>query len=373
MIQKQKYDRVFNFAAGPAALPTAVLEQVRDELLNYKGSGVSVMEISHRSKQFDEIMAGAIARTKQILGLGDDYSVLFMQGGASLQFTMVPMNLQLDGHPVDVIHSGYWTEKAIDELKRGHEYRLVASGEKDGFKKLPSIDERELSPKASYVYMCSNNTIYGTQFKTFPTVPSGVPLVCDMSSDFMSRKLDYKKFDVIFAGAQKNLGPSGVCMVVMKTELAERASKELPTMLQYRTHIKNDSRYNTPPAFGIYVCDLVMQWIQKEGGLDAIEKRNEAKAKIVYDAIDGSGGFYASPLHKPDRSLMNVVFRIKPGAPDAEKLEETFVKEAKAVGLNELKGHRAIGGLRASIYNAHPLEGCQALAEFMKNFQRKNN
>jgi phosphoserine aminotransferase len=368
---QNKYNRIFNFAAGPAVLPEVVLEQVRDELLNYKGSGASVMEMSHRSKAFDEIMANAVARTKEILKLGDDYTVLFLQGGASLQFSMAPMNLQQPGKPVDMIHSGNWTEMAIGQLKKGHEFRIVASGEKDGFKRLPKIDTAELSPNASYAYICSNNTIEGTQWKSFPDTGS-VPLVCDMSSDIMSRRLDFSKFGLIFAGAQKNLGPSGVCMVVMKKDLAERASDKLPTMLQYRTHIKGDSRYNTPPAFSIYVCGLVMDWIQKQGGLEAVEKRNQEKAGILYDAIDSSG-FYKSPiLDKDHRSLMNVTIRIRPDSPESEKLEETFVKEAKAAGLAELKGHRNIGGLRASIYNAFPVEGVKALTQFMREFERKN-
>ena len=367
---KQKYERVFNFAAGPAALPESVLEQVRDEMMNYKGSGVSVMEISHRAKPFDEIMANANSKVKQLLGLGDDYAVMFLQGGASLQFSMMPMNLQLPGKSIDVIHSGYWTEMAIGQLKKGFDHRIVASGEKDGFKRLPEVNTKEFNPDASYVHMCSNNTIYGTQWKSFPDT-GNVPLVCDMSSDIMSRKLDFTKFGVIYAGAQKNLGPSGVCLVVMKKELAERASEKLPTMLQYRTHIKGDSRYNTPPAFGIYVMGLVLDWLAKNGGLEAVEKKNVEKAKVLYDAIDGSS-IYKSPLNKPDRSLMNVVFRVKPESADSEKLEEAFVKEAKAAGLCELKGHRAIGGLRASIYNAMPLEGVQALAQFMREFERKN-
>ncbi len=367
---KQKYERVYNFSPGPAVLPESVLEQVRDDMMNYKGSGVSVMEISHRTKPFDEIMVNAIANVKRLLGLGDDYAVIFLQGGASTQFTMLPMNLQLPGKSIDIVHSGHWTAMALEQLKKGFEHRVVASGEKDGFTRLPQLNAKEFNPEASYLHLCSNNTIYGTQWKTFPDTGK-VPLVVDMSSDIMSRRLDHTKFDVIFAGAQKNLGPSGVCLVVMKKELAERASEKLPTMLQYRTHIKNDSRFNTPPAFGIYVMGLVLEWIIKQGGVDAMEKHNNEKAKVLYDAIDSSA-FYKSPLHKPDRSLMNVVFRIKPESADSEKLEDAFIKEAKAVGLTELKGHRAIGGLRASIYNAHPLSGVQALAQFMREFERKN-
>lgn len=365
-----KYERIYNFAAGPAALPEAVLEQVRDELMNYKKSGVSVMEISHRAKAFDEIMANAKARVKELMGLGDEHEVLFLQGGASLQFSMIPMNLAQKGKAIDVIHSGYWTKMAIEQLKKGFEHRIVASGEKDGFKKLPETHPDMFNPNASYVYMCTNNTIYGTQFKDIPDTGSA-PQVCDMSSDILSRRRDFKKIGITFAGAQKNLGPSGVCLVVIRKDLAERADAGLPTMLQYRTHITGDSRYNTPPAFGIYVCGLVLDWIKSQGGIDGIERKNEEKAKVLYDTIDSSG-FYKSPLEKAHRSSMNVVFRIKPDSADSEKLEETFVKEAKAAGLAELKGHRAIGGLRASIYNAMPLEGVRALAGFMKEFERKN-
>lgn len=365
-----KYNRVFNFAAGPAALPEAVLEQVRDEMMNYKASGVSIMEISHRAKAFDEVMANAKQRVKDIMQLGDDHEVLFLQGGASLQFSMIPMNLAQKGKPIDVVHTGYWTKMAVEQLKKGFEHRIVASGEKDGFTKLPSTHPDMFNPNAAYTYLCTNNTIYGTQFKDVPDTGSA-PVVADMSSDILSRRRDFKKFGLIFAGAQKNLGPSGVCLVVIRKDLAERADATLPTMLQFRTHITGDSRYNTPPAFGIYVCGLVLDWIQKQGGLDVVERNNEAKAKAIYDAIDSSG-FYKSPLEKSHRSSMNVVFRIKPGSSDSEKLEETFIKDAKAAGLTELKGHRAIGGLRASIYNAMPLEGAQALVGFMREFEKKN-
>lgn len=370
-MSKQNYGRVFNFSSGPANLPESVLEQVRDEMMNYRGSGVSIMEISHRAKAFDEVMANAVALTKKILGLGDDYSVLFLHGGASLQFAMAPMNLCEPGKPVDVIHTGTWTTTAIKELKKDFEHRIAASGEKDGFRRLPQIDAQTLNPNASYVHLCSNNTIEGSQWKHFPDT-GRVPLVCDMSSDIMSRKLDFSKFGLIFAGAQKNLGPSGVCLVVIRKDLAERASDKLPTMLQYRTHIAGDSRYNTPPAFGIYVCGLVLEWIVKQGGLEAVEKKNREKAQVVYDAIDASQ-LFKCPVEKSHRSDANIVFRIKPDSPESEKLEEAFLKEAKASGLVELKGHRSVGGLRASIYNAHPLEGCQALAQFMREFERKNS
>jgi phosphoserine aminotransferase len=366
-----KYDRIYNFSAGPAMLPESVLERVRDDMLNYRGSGMSVMEMSHRSKEFDDIIARAEASVRSLMKISDDYTVLFLQGGASLQFSMVPMNLTKSGQSVDVIHTGYWTEMALGQLKKGFTHRVLATGEKDGFKKLPEFSADQIDRNAAYAYMCSNNTIEGTQWKSFPDTGS-VPLVVDMSSDIFSRKLDFSKMGMIFAGAQKNLGPSGVTLVVMRKDLAERADEKLPTMLQYRTHIKAGSRYNTPPAFGIYTCGLVFDWINEQGGLDGVEKRNAEKAGILYNAIDGSNGFYTCPIDKAARSQMNVVFRIKLGAADGEQIEENFIKEAKKAGLAELKGHRAIGGLRASIYNAFPLEGVKRLSDFMREFQKKH-
>jgi phosphoserine aminotransferase len=366
----QKHGRIFNFAAGPANLPTEVLEQVRDELLNYKSSGQSVMEMSHRSKEFDEILASAESLTKELMGLDEQHTVMFLQGGASLQFAMTPMNLYQSGKPVEVLHTGYWTQMAIDQLKNGFEYNVAASSEADKFAKIPTVSRNQINPNASYVHICTNNTIEGTQWKTIPDT-GDIPLIGDMSSDILSRKLDFNKFGLIYAGAQKNLGPSGIVLAVIRKDLAERCSEKVPTMLQYRTHLKAGSRYNTPPTFALYICGLVMNWIKKNGGLSAMEKINEEKGSMLYGELDRTG-FYKNPVDKNSRSLMNVVFRIKPGTSDSEKLEETFIKEAKKAGLSELKGHRAVGGIRASIYNAHPVEGVRTLVEFMREFEKKN-
>lgn len=367
MVIKTTQGRIFNFSAGPSALPLPVLEQAREEFLNFENCGMSVMEMSHRSKEFDRILERAETGVRKNLGVSSDYAVLFLQGGASLQFAMVPMNLYIKGKPVDVIHTGIWTQKAIDELAKTTEYRLAATGEAVNFTRLPLPQDIKLSPKASYIHTCSNNTIFGTQWRKFPE-PGNVPLISDMSSDIFSRRIDVSKFGLIFAGAQKNIGPSGLTLVIIRKDLAERGSKDLPIMLQYRTHIEHGSRYNTPPTFGIYIAALVMEWIEREGGIPAMEKRNEEKAKALYEAIDGSG-FYYSPIAKEDRSRMNVVFRVKG---DKEELENKFAKEAEQAGLSGLKGHRSIGGLRASIYNAQTLEGVKALVAFMKEFERKN-
>ncbi len=360
------HDRIFNFSAGPAVLPEPVLEQARDEMLNYRGSGMSVMEMSHRSKDFTAIIDGAEAGLRRVMGIPDDYAVLFLQGGASLQFSMVPMNLYQEGNPVDVIHTGAWTEKAIEEIEKVAACNIAASVAADNFTRLPAPAEIQLSENASYVHVCSNNTIFGTQWRDFPDT-GDTPLVADMSSDILSRPVDVAKFGLIFAGAQKNIGPSGVTLVIMRRELADRAAKSLPTMLQYRTHISKGSLYNTPPTFGIYMIGLVMDWIEQMGGISGIEQHNQRKAGLLYQAID-STGFYSGPVAKADRSLMNVVFRVDNGN---EALEKTFVTEAAAAGLSGLKGHRSVGGLRASIYNAQPLEGVQALVDFMRGFEQR--
>lgn len=365
--------RVYNFSAGPAVLPEIVLKKAQQELLNYQNCGMSVLEMSHRSREFDQILLDAENKLRQILQLSDDTAVLFLQGGATLQFGMLPLNLipnPQNSAPIDFIHSGYWTQMAMEELKRiGCPYRILASGESAQFKQLPELPN-SFNPEAPYAYVCSNNTIYGTQWKNFPTPPESVPLVCDMSSDFLSRSLNFNQFGVIFAGAQKNVGPAGVCIVLIKKHLVEKAPSNLPIYLQYRTHVKAGSRYNTPPTFSIYMCKLMLDWIEIQGGLTAIEKKNEAKAKLLYDAIDQSE-FYSNPVHPSHRSLMNVIFRISPNVPEREKLEELFAEEATQNGLVQLKGHRATGGLRASIYNAFPIEGVQALTHFMKDFEKR--
>jgi len=358
--------RVFNFNPGPAALPLPVLERVQEELLDYRGSGMSVMEMSHRSAVYEEIQSRAERDLRRLMSIPEDYAVLFLHGGGSLQFTMVPMNLYLAGKPVDVLHTGAWTKKAIDELKKGTPYRLAATTEAEKFVRLPRPEEVTFDPNASYAYMASNNTIEGTQWTALPAT-GDVPLVADMSSDILSRPLDVRRFGLIFAGAQKNLGPAGVTVVILQHDLAERADKNVPTLLQYRTHIKDRSLYHTPTTFAVYIVGLVLEWAAAQGGLAAIEKRNETKAKSLYDAIDASGGYYACPVEKASRSRMNVVFRIAGGN---EPVEKQFAQDAKAAGLIGLPGHRSVGGMRASIYNAVALEAVQALVNFMREFQR---
>ena len=360
--------RAANFNAGPGALPSAVLERIREELLDYRGTGMSVMEMSHRSAEFEEIIGRAERDLRKLMDIPEEYGVIFVQGGGSAQFTMAPMNLYLPGEPVDVLHTGMWTAKAIAELKKGTPYRLAASTEDVKFTRVPRREEIQFSPVASYVYMCTNNTIEGSQWAA-PPETGEVPLVADMSSDIMSRPVDVRRFGLIFAGAQKNLGPSGATVVIVRKDLAERADKNLPTVLQYRTHIKERSLYHTPPTFAVYIVGLVLEWIEAEGGVRAIEKRNETKAKLLYDAIDGSGGYYSGPIEKESRSKMNVTFRVARGD---EELEKKFAKEAVAARLVGLAGHRSIGGMRASLYNAVPVEAVNELVGFMRDFQKRN-
>jgi phosphoserine aminotransferase len=344
-----------------------VLEQVRDELLDYRGTGMSVMEMSHRSPEFEEILARAEAGLRRVMSIPEDYAVIFLQGGGSLQFTMVPMNLCLPGKAVDVLHTGLWTAKAIAELKKGVSYRLAASTEADKFTRVPRSDEINLAPDASYLYMCSNNTIEGTQWKKYPE-SGNVPLVADMSSDIASRPVDVKRFGLIFAGAQKNLGPAGVTVVIVRSDLAERADKNLPSLLQYRTEIAERSLFHTPPMFAVYIVGLMLEWIEGEGGVAALEERNNAKAKQLYGAIDAAG-YYTSPVEIESRSKMNVVFRIAGGD---ENIEKEFVKEASAAGIAGVGGHRAVGGVRVSLYNAVTLEAVKALVAFMRDFERRH-
>ena len=362
--------RVHNFNAGPGALPLPVLERIREELLDWRESGMSVMEMSHRSPEFESINAAANQKLRSLLGISDDYAVIFLQGGGSMQFTMAPMNLCLPGKPVDVLHTGVWTAKAIGELKKGFLHNIAASTESEKFSRLPRRDEMKFSPDASYVHICTNNTIEGTQWTTLPeTGPESrnVPLVADMSSDIASRLVDVKKFGLIFAGAQKNLGPSGVTIVIIRKDLAERADKNLPTLLQYRTHIKENSLYHTPPTFAVYVVGLVLEWIASEGGVQGMEKRNGAKAKLLHDTIESSGGFYHCPVENSSRSKMNVVFRVGGGD---ESLEKQFANQAAAAGLVGTPGHRSVGGMRVSLYNAVEPAAVEALTGFMREFQR---
>ncbi|MDI3534172.1 MAG: phosphoserine aminotransferase [Thermosediminibacterales bacterium] len=359
-------ERVYNFYAGPATLPLPVLEQAQEEFLNYKGTGMSILEISHRSKDFEEVIFETEALMKELLGIGDEFEVLFLQGGASTQFFMVPMNFLTEENTADYILTGSWSEKALKEAEMMGKVHVAGSTKEDNYKYIPSMDQITLSENPVYVHITSNNTIFGTQWQQFPDF-GDVPIVADMSSDMLSRPFDVSKFGLIYAGAQKNLGPSGVTVVLIRQDFLKKANDSLPTMLKYSTHVKKKSLYNTPPSFNIYIVNLVLKWIKSNGGLTAIERINKEKAGYIYEVIDNSGGFYRGHARKDSRSLMNVTFTMA----NAD-LEKTFVTEAAAKGLIGLKGHRSVGGLRASIYNAMPVEGCKALAEFMKEFQRKN-
>lgn len=357
--------RIFNFAAGPAVLPLPVLEEAQRDLVALPGVGMSVMEISHRSKTFDAIIQGAEADFRALAGVPDGYHVLFLQGGASTQFSMVPMNLLAPGATADYIVTGSWSKKAVKEAKKVGTVNVAATTEAETFARIPRQDELKLTPGAAYVHMTSNNTIYGTQWRSEPAV-GDVPLVCDASSDIFSRPIDVSKYGLIYAGAQKNLGPSGVTVVVLRDDLAKKGAESLPTMLNYATHVENTSLYNTPPVFGIYILRLVLTWLVAGGGLEAMAKVNERKAAKLYAEIDRTG-FYRGHAARDSRSAMNVTFRLP-----SEDLEKQFIKEATAAGFDGLKGHRSVGGLRASIYNAFPEEGIDALVGFMKDFEKKN-
>jgi phosphoserine aminotransferase len=357
--------RIHNFSAGPAVLPESVLARVRDELLNWHGCGMSVMEMSHRSAAFESIIGQAEADLRALLGLSDDFAVLFVQGGASLQFSMLPMNLRAQGASADYVLTGSWSQAALKEARKGGAARAAGSSEAEGFAYIPAPAQLDLDPQAAYLHFTSNNTIYGTEWFTEPAPPAGVPLVCDFSSDALSRPLDVARYGLLYGGAQKNLGPAGVTLVIVRKELLARVPAGLPSMLDYKLLADNRSLYNTPPCFAIYVVGLVLDWLRAEGGLQAIEARNAHKAGLLYAAIDGSGGFYRGHARPDSRSRMNVTFRLP-----SEELEKAFVKQATAAGLDGLKGHRSVGGLRASLYNALPLQAVEALVAFMREFQR---
>ncbi len=356
--------RIHNFNPGPAALPLSVLEQIKEEFLDYKGTGMSITEISHRSKQFEEVVNEAVARTKRLLKVGEGFQVLFIQGGASLQFAMVPMNLAVPGAPLDYINTGTWSTKAIKEAKvLGKEVKVIASSEDKNFSYIP--DQFEVDKKAAYLHFTSNNTIKGTQWSKFPGA-GAVPLVCDMSSDIMSRPFDVKPFGLIYAGAQKNIGPSGTALVIVRDDMLKRAPADVPAMLKYTSFSESNSLYNTPSCFTIYVISLVLRWLEESvGGLEAMDRINREKAKLLYDLIDGSG-FYRGTAEKASRSLMNITFRLP-----SEELEAKFVAETQKAGLGGLKGHRSVGGCRASIYNATGLDAVRDLAGFMAGFEKK--
>ena len=358
--------RVFNFNAGPAALPLDVLKEVQAQMLNYQETGMSILEISHRSKAYETINSRAEANLKELLGLGDNYKVLFLQGGASTQFAMIPMNFLAAERTADYILTGAWSEKALKEAKLFGNTHVAATAAEGNYKRIPHMDEIQLSDNPTYVHITSNNTIFGTQWKELPSFGQ-IPLIADMSSDILSRPFAAEKFSLIYAGAQKNLGPSGVTVVIARKELLENNPKDIPTMMRYETHAKNDSLYNTPPAFSVYVLDLVLQWVKSQGGLVGIQKRNEEKAALIYNTIDQSGGYYMGHAEKDSRSLMNITFRLP-----SEEQEKAFASQAEKAGLVGLKGHRSVGGLRASTYNAMTIEGCQALRQFMLNFQQNN-
>jgi phosphoserine aminotransferase len=358
-------ERIYNFSAGPAVLPVPVLEQAQREMISLPGVGMSVMEISHRSKPFDEIIHGAESGLRELMGIPENYRVLFLQGGASLQFSMIPMNLLPEGGSADYIVTGSWGKKALKEAKKVGAINLAADLADSRYTRTPEPHELKLDPNAAYVHMTSNETIEGVEWKDEPEV-GGVPLVSDASSNIMSRPVDVSKYALIYAGAQKNLGPSGVTVVIIRDDLLQRIPDGLATMLDYRTHAENNSLYNTPNTWGIYILNLVCRWAKERGGLDAIYRENQAKAKLIYDAIDATD-FYRGHAAVEARSLMNVTFRLP-----SEELEKQFAKEATAAKLDGLKGHRSVGGIRASIYNAFPREGCEALAEFMREFERKN-
>jgi phosphoserine aminotransferase len=355
--------RVFNFSAGPAVLPLPVLEEIQRDLISLPGVGMSILEISHRSAPFEKILAEAEQSIRTLAAIPSNYKVLFLQGGASLQFSMVPMNLLAAGATADYIDGGSWAEKAIKEAKKVGTVNVAATTKAENYSRLPRQAELKLTPGAAYVHMTSNNTIEGTEYKTLPEV-GGAPLVSDTSSDMFSRPIDVSKHALIYAGAQKNLGPAGVTLVIVRDDMLQRSQKSLPTMLNYAVHAENGSMYNTPPAFGVYAVGLVMKWLRAHGGLAAMAAANERKAATLYAEIDRTG-FYRGTAHKDCRSLMNVTFRLA-----TEDLEKQFVKESAAAGFDGLKGHRSVGGMRASIYNAFPEEGVGALVAFMREFER---
>jgi phosphoserine aminotransferase len=358
-------ERIFNFSAGPAVLPLPVLEEAQRELVSLPGVGMSVMEISHRSKTFDEIIGRAERGVRELMGLPDNYHVLFLQGGASLQFSMIPMNLLPKEGSADYVITGSWGKKALKEAKREGAVNVAATMADGGFTRTPGPDELKLDPKAAYVHITTNETIEGVEWKREPAV-GDVPLIADASSDIMSHPIAAEKYALIYAGAQKNMGPSGVTLVIIRDDLLQRIPDGLHTMLDFRTHAENKSLYNTPNTWGIYIIDLVCKWLQGKGGLEGMGRENEEKAKLLYDAIDATD-FYRGHADPDSRSIMNVTFRLP-----SEELEKKFASEATAAGLDGLKGHRSVGGIRASIYNAFPREGVEALVQFMREFERTN-
>ena len=359
-------NRVYNFSAGPSVLPLPVLEKAQKELVCYGDTGMSVMEMSHRSSAYQAIIDECEALLRELLNISDDYKVLFLQGGASSQFAMVPLNLFGESKKADYIQTGLWAKKAAKEAGRYGDVKIIASSDDKVFNYIPKVTADMFTPDADYVHITHNNTIYGTRFSTIPDT-GDVPLVADMSSSILSQEIDVNKFGIIYAGAQKNMGPAGLTVVIIRNDLIGKAMDICPTMFNYATHSENGSMFNTPPTYAIYICKLVCEWVKENGGIAAMEKVNKAKAALLYDYLDSSAMFSATVENKEDRSLMNIPF-----VTDSDELNAKFIKEATAAGFVNLKGHRSVGGMRASIYNAMPIEGVQALVDFMKKFEAEN-
>jgi phosphoserine aminotransferase len=358
-------ERVYNFYAGPATLPLPALEKAQEELLDFAGTGMSILEISHRSKEYDKVHNEATDLVRELMGVPEDYKILWLQGGASTQFYMVPLNLRIPGKPIQFVDTGAWTSKALKEAKLYGDVQVIASSADEKYSYIPR--GVSFSDDALYGHIASNNTIYGTEWHDWPDVPDDVPLVCDFSSDMMAREINVNDFGVIFAGAQKNLGPAGVTLVIVREDLLDRVPEDTPTLLKWKTEAEKNSLFHTPPCFAIYVCKLALDYWKGEGGISEIERRNRAKAKVLYDAIDSSDGFYNGHARKDSRSLMNVTFTLP-----SEDLEKKIIEEGTARGLVGLKGHRSVGGMRASIYNAMPKAGVEALADFLVEFKEKH-
>ena len=357
--------RVYNFYAGPATLPLPVLKKAQEELLNFNGTGMSILEISHRSKEYDAVHKKASEILKELMGIPSNYKILWLQGGASTQFFMVPLNLKINDKPMEYVQTGAWAKKAIKEAKLYGEVKIVASSENENFSYIPK--NIQFSDDASFAHITGNETIGGIEWQEWPKIPDQVPLVCDMSSNFINKIIDVKKFGVIYAGAQKNLGPAGVTVVIVRDDLLNRVPENIPTMLKWKIHAEKDSLYNTAPCFAIYLCELVLEHIKRIGGISVMERQNRKKAKMLYDLIDNSNGFYKGVAKKESRSLMNITFNLA-----TPELEIKCVEEAKKKDLIGLKGHRDVGGMRASLYNAMSIEGVETLCEFLEEFQDKN-
>lgn len=359
-------NRIFNFSAGPCTLPLPALEKAQSEFVDYQGAGMSLIEMSHRGKHYDDVHYVAMANIREVLNVPESHDVLFIQGGATLQFAMVPLNLVIAGKSAEFLNTGTWVKKAIADAERLGAARIIWSGESENFTRIPARDEYKPGEDAAYLHICGNETIGGIEYHEYPDT-AAVPLVADMSSHIMSRPIDWSKLDLAFAGAQKNLGPAGLALVIIKKPLLDKCKDGLPAYLSYKTHAAKDSLYNTPPVFAIYMMKLTIDWVKSEGGLAEMERRALARSGALYDTIDSSGGWYRCPVDKASRSRMNVCFRLP-----TEELETKFIAEALAANFSGLKGHRSVGGCRASMYNAMPLEGAERLAEFMADFKKKN-